>query len=79
MELMTDGLREKFKEIGCQDGNKDPLVVVKYFNPCGSGTWWVTEYDENGILFGYATIGMGDECDEWGNISLKELEDLNLF
>ena len=74
MELMTDELRKKFKEIGNQSDIENPIVIVKYFNPCGAGTWWITEFDDKDNLFGYVTLGFGDACDEWGNISLTELQ-----
>jgi len=74
MNLMTKGLEERFKKIGSQAEEKDPIVVVKFFNPTGTGTWYATEYDpENKIFFGYVSIH-GDYCDEWGSFGLKELQ-----
>ena len=74
MKLINEQLIARFKEIGSQDGVKDPIVVVKFFNSTGAGTWWATEYDaKNKIFFGYVSI-FGDECDEWGDFSLEELE-----
>lgn len=54
---------------------KDPLVIAKYFNPCGAGTWYATEYyPEERIFFGYASI-FGGYMDEWGYFSsLDELQ-----
>ena len=37
----------------------DAEVLVKYFNPCGSGTWLITEAEREGDdwrLFGYCHI-----------------------
>lgn len=76
MKLMTNELRKLFLEYGSQDDKKDPIVIVKYFNSAGAGTWWITEFDGKDTLFGYATLGMGDDCDEWGNVSLKKLEQI---
>ena len=30
-----------------QEDNKDPIVIAKFFNPTGAGTWLATEYDPN--------------------------------
>ena len=78
MKLMTKELEKKFAKIGSQEKNADPTVVVKFFNPCGAGTWYATEYDsKDKIFFGYVSI-FGDHCDEWGSFSLTELEELQL-
>ena len=43
MILLTKEIEAKFKKIGRQEDVKDPIVVCKFFNPAGSGTWWATE------------------------------------
>lgn len=60
-----------------QDGKGDDAIVyVKFFNPCGRGTWYLTEFSEvapdgvPNLAFGYVT-GLGG--DELGYISLEEL------
>jgi hypothetical protein len=76
MQLLTKELLRKFEEIGRQDDEKDPIVVCKFFNPTGSGTWYATEYDpESRVFFGYVT-GLG--FDEWGYFCLDELESIRL-
>ena len=75
MKLLTKEIVEMFKKIGRQEDVKDPIVVCKFFNPAGAGTWWATEYSpEDRIFFGYVSI-FGDECDEWGSFALSELQD----
>lgn len=75
MQLMTEELEAQFKKIGSQEDIKDPIVVCKFFNPTGVGTWLATEYDsEDKIFFGYVSI-LGDFNDEWGSFSLQELEE----
>lgn len=70
MKLITKALIKRFKEVGRQDQN--PLVIAKFFDPAGSGTWYATEYDaETNICFGYVT---GLAFDEWGSFSITELE-----
>jgi hypothetical protein len=72
-ELLTSELKAKFKEVGNQD-TYNPLIIAKFFNPCGPGTWYVTEYEENtGMLVAYV-MGLGE--DEWGYVSLAELQAL---
>ena len=81
MNLLTEEIKRKFKEypLYSQDGKgMDSKVLVKYFNPCGRGTWLITEAEEqeagDWLLFGYCHI----QCFEWGYVSLKELQDLKL-
>lgn len=74
MKLMTKQLEKRFKEIGSQEKERDPIVVAKYFYPAGAGTWYATEYDpHHRIFFGYVSL-FGDHNDEWGSFSLDELE-----
>lgn len=74
MMLVTKELEKRFAEVGSQENKKDPVIVAKFFNPVGAGTWYATEYDpENKMFFGYVSI-FGDANDEWGYFSLAELE-----
>ena len=65
MKLLTKAIVEKLLKspIGSHDGDKRPEVIVKYFNPTGAGTWYVTEGEQiegdNGSdweLFGLADV-----------------------
>lgn len=74
MRLMTAELEKRFAQVGSQEEAKDPVIVAKFFNPIGAGTWYATEYDsENKMFFGYVSIFGGIE-DEWGYFSMTELE-----
>ncbi len=74
MKLLTKQLEKRFAQVGSQADKKDPLVITKFFNPTGAGTWYASEYDPvHKIFFGYVSI-FGDWNDEWGSFSLKELE-----
>ena len=78
MMLLTKELLNRFKEVGSQENVADPIVIAKFFNPAGAGTWFATEYDpDNRMFFGYASI-FGDHNDEWGSFSLDEFESLKL-
>lgn len=74
MKLLTKGLEKRFAQVGSQEEVKDPVVIAKFFNPTGAGTWYATEYlPEERIFFGFVSI-FNDHCDEWGYFSLNELE-----
>ena len=75
MKLVTKELEKRFKKVGRQEDVKDPVIIAKFFNPAGAGTWYATEYDpKDKIFFGYVSI-FEDHNDEWGSFSLVELED----
>lgn len=72
MKLLTKAILKRFATVGRQ-ASGDPLVICKFFNPTGAGTWLATEYDpETAMFYGYVSI-FGDGCDEWGYFSLEEL------
>ena len=72
MKLITEEIKKRFDEVGSQEENLDPIVIAKFFDPCGSATWYATEYDaEHNVAFGYVT-GLFE--DEWGSFSITELE-----
>lgn len=74
MKLLTKGLLARFAKLGRQEDSSDPVVVAKFFNPTGAGTWYATEYDPaSREFFGFVSI-FGDWNDEWGSFSLDELE-----
>ena len=80
MKLLTNEIVSKFENhpIGSQDGKGlDAEVLVKYFNPCGAGTWLITEAEREGDdwrLFSYCHIFEW----EWSYLMLSELESLRL-
>ena len=74
MKLLTKELERRFVKVGSQENVKDPLIIAKFFNPMGVGTWYATEYDpQERIFYGYVSI-FGDWNDEWGSFSLDELQ-----
>ena len=81
MKLLTKEIEEKFEKTplySTEGKGMDAEVLVKYFNPCGAGTWLITEAEkqEDGdyLLFGYCHILEW----EWGYVMLSELENLKL-
>ena len=76
MKLLTKEIEARFKKVGSQEETKDPIVIAKFFNPTGAGTWLCTEYDPvEKLFFGFVQI-FGDSCDEWGYFGLEELENI---
>jgi hypothetical protein len=81
VELLTNKIIKKFEEYPLysqEDKGMESEVVVKYFNPCGAGTWLITEAvqqeDGDWLMFGYCHIF----CWEWGYVLLSELQNLRL-
>ena len=74
MKLLTKALEKRFDQVGSQEDVRDPIVIAKFFNPTGAGTWYATEYNpKSRTFFGYVSI-FGDHNDEWGYFSLDELQ-----
>jgi len=77
MKLITPELEARFKEVGDQSENENPLVIAKFFDSAGSGRWYATGYDkETNIAYGYVT---GLAYDEWGYFSIEEMESAQIF
>jgi len=54
------------------DDERQGIAIIKYFNPQGAGTWWISELDpEHDIFFGLCSI----QEKELGTVSLKELRE----
>jgi hypothetical protein len=91
MKLLTKELRERLLANGRENAERlaDPAnengethdfwPVVKLFNPCGAGTWLLTELDpdDGDTAFGLCDLGVG--CPELGSVSIAELADIRLL
>ena len=76
MKLITEEFETLFKDypLYSQEHEKDPLVIAKLFDPTGSASWFLLEYDPvEKLAFGYVT---GMTADELGYISLTEMESI---
>jgi hypothetical protein len=80
MKLLTQAQRQQLLDNGRRQaavkGTPDEIdfpPVVKLFNPCGAGTWFLTEIDpeDETIAWGLCDLGMGSP--EFGTVSLEEL------
>ena len=73
MQLMTPELEQQFPPLYETEGRdpKDIKVIAKFFDPCGSWTWYATEFDpEYRVFFGFVRGFEG----ELGYFSLNELQ-----
>lgn len=73
MQLLTNEIKDKLPVLYSQENEKDPMVLVKYFDPTGSWTWYALEGEETSnddfLFFGYV---VGD-FPELGYFTLNEL------
>jgi hypothetical protein len=72
MKLMTKEIAKQLPPLYTNENKPsgDVIVHVKFFDPCGSFTWYATEFDGDDIFFG---LVVGHEV-ELGYFSLSELE-----
>ena len=80
MKLLTKAQREQLLDNGRRQAavrgtpaEIDFFPVVKLFDPCGAGTWLLTEIDpdDETVAWGLCDLGMG--FPEFGTVSLNEL------
>lgn len=85
MDLINDTIRAAFEThpVNSQSLPPDAPVLVKYFDPCGRGTWFVFQAEpwdddrnrEDWRLYNWCVSPLGPDCDEWGYVLLSELQD----
>jgi len=76
MKIVTEEFEELFKDypLYSQENESDPLVIAKLFDPCGSASWFLTEFDPlEKRAFCFVT---GMTADEYGYVSLTEMESI---
>ena len=70
MDLLPSSIAQQLPKLYEQEKlGGDAVAYVKFFDPCGSWTWYATEYDGDDIFFG---LVFGHET-ELGYFSLHEL------
>ena len=73
MKLLTKEIRKQLPALYSQDEVEDPIVYIKFFDPCGSFTWFILEYDGDDTFFAFVKSNLCPEG-ELGYVSLSELE-----
>ena len=76
MILLTKKIREKLiKNHQEQDGTKTFKAEVKLFNPCGIGSWYLSELNpDTNVAFGLCEL----HEKELGYVSIDELKEIEL-
>ncbi|MBA7521677.1 hypothetical protein ES705_13788 [subsurface metagenome] len=80
MKLLTKEIEKKLPKLYSQEHEKDPVIIVKFFCPWNSWTWFAYEGEKqkNGDWLFFGMVH-GDEH-EIGYFSLNELENfIGLF
>ena len=73
MKLLTKAILHKLPPLyATEEQGDDAIIQVKFFDPCGSWTWYATEFDGEDIFFGLVD-GMDTEL---GYFSLSELQSI---
>lgn len=75
-KLLTAAIRKALPKLYAMEKTPvdDVIVQVRFFHPYGRGTWFITEFDGEDMMFGAVDLGMGSI--DFGYISLSELESL---
>ena len=69
MKLLTQADRKRLPPLYTTENDMDPIAQVKFFDPCGSWSWYATEFDGEDLFF-----GLVDGSDtELGYFRLSEL------
>ncbi len=72
MKLFPKTVAKKLPPLYSQDGKGEEAIArVKFFDPCGSWTWFASEYDPETRTFFGIVVGFEREL---GTFSLDELE-----
>ena len=74
-QMLPDSIKEQFKAIGttAETPTEEIMVICKWFNPSGSGTWYLYEMEEDEEIFWcYANLG-DPRFAECGTVSFTEL------
>lgn len=69
MKLLTQENRCALPPLYATENEKDPVALVKFFDPCGSWSWYATEFDGEDLFFGLVDGGVK----ELGYFRLSEL------
>lgn len=74
MKLLTKEIKKNIPALYSTEGQSEKTAICKFFDPCGSWTWYVVEGEEqkNGDWKFFGLVeGMEKE---WGYFTLNELE-----
>ena len=79
MKLMTKEIEKKLPKLYSQETVKNPKIIVKFFHPLSSWTWYVTEGERQGEDEDFMFFGLVDGFEkELGYFTLKQLEEVKV-
>jgi len=73
MKLLTEELKKQLPALYSQENEVDPMVICKFFDPCGSFTWLILEFDGEDLFFAKVYSHFCPDG-ELGYVSLAELQ-----
>ena len=75
MKLLTKEITEQAKEQYDKGSDMEQMVVAKYFNPIGNGTWYLMNLaDDEDYAWGIVDLF----AVEMGSFSMRELQGIQL-
>ena len=75
MKLLTKSITEKAKEQYDEGSDMDQMVIAKFFNPIGNGTWYLMNLaDDEDYAWGIVDLF----AVEVGSFSMRELQGIQL-
>lgn len=82
MKLLTKEIIKKVPDTMSQmkRNEEDPIAYAKFFTPWDRWTWYLIAMDSDlDYCFGYCLSGFGEDFDEYGYFSLKEVEEIEVL
>lgn len=79
MKLLTQEIKKKPPKLYATESIplEQKEVICKFFNPCGAGTWYAVEGEEQeGDFIFFGLVDLHEK--EWGYFSLNELQSVRL-
>ena len=79
MKLLTKEIMKKLPKLYATENIEllDKVVICKFFNPCGVGTWYAIEgQEEDGDFIFFGLVDLHEK--EFGYFSLNELQAIKL-
>ena len=78
MKLLTKEIERKLPKLHSQEEVSNPKIIVKFFHPMSSWTWYVVEgeVDPDGDLLFFGLVDGFEK--ELGYFSLKELKEIRI-
>ncbi|MFN8358605.1 MAG: hypothetical protein U0264_01705 [Candidatus Kapaibacterium sp.] len=74
LQPVINGIEKQIADITHRQDGEQSIVKAHYFY--GGSDWYATEYEGDGILFGYAILNNDYEFAEWGRFSINEFNDV---